>query len=100
MNKRQLRRDLACLVRGVRKGISPEFRAFEGDDTPGTQLTVGANRDGWNYQTGDNSYTGGAYGYKVWAVIGVYRDTNSFEAADDLIRQLDGQGAFEREAQS
>jgi len=97
MNKRYLRRDLAALVRSVRKTISPEFRAFEGDATPGIQLTVGANLDSWNYQTGDNSFTGGAYGYKAWAVTGVYRDSNSFKTADGLIAELEENGAFDKE---
>jgi len=96
MNKRQLRKDLAALVRHVRADISSEYRAFEDDTAPGIQLTVGANRTSWNYQTGDNSFTGGAYGYSHWAVMGVYRDTNSFECADDIIAQLVDQGAFDK----
>ena len=50
--------------------------------------------------TSDNSFTGGAYSYKHWGVVGVYRDTNSFECADDLIGQLDDLGAFDKEEQS
>jgi len=96
MNKRKLRTELARLVRSVREDISPEYRAFEGDEEPGIQLTVGARHDSWSFQTGDNSFTGGAYSYAHWGVIGVYRDTNSFEAADDLIAQLDELNAFER----
>lgn len=36
-------------------------------------LTVGANGKSkrFNYQTGDNSYTGGAYGYPYWAVLDI-----------------------------
>ncbi len=100
MNKRQFRKELAALVRQLRKAISPEYRAFEDETTPGIQLTVGANCKDWCYQTGDNSYTGGAYGYSSWGVIGVYRDTNSFSAADDLVEQLVDQGAFDKEQQS
>jgi hypothetical protein len=96
MNKRKLRTELARLVRNVREDISSEYRAFEGDEKPGIQLTVGARHDSWSFQTGDNSFSGGAYGYPHWGVIGVYRDTNSFEAADDLIGQLDELGAFAR----
>ena len=37
----------------------------------GLSLTVATdeNCEAWNYQTGDNSYTGGAYGLPHWAVI-------------------------------
>lgn len=100
MNKRKFRTAMAALVRDVRADISPEFRASEDDDTPGIQLTVGADRKGWSYQTGDNSFTGGAYGYSAWGVVSVYRDTNSFEAADDIIAQLYDAGAFDKESQS
>jgi hypothetical protein len=100
MNKRKFRTELAALVRDVRSTITSEYRAFEGDSSPGIQLTVGADRKGWSYQTGDNSFTGGAYGYRVWAVTGVYRDSNSFITADGLIAELEEQGAFDKEEQS
>jgi hypothetical protein len=98
MNQRTLRRDLAALVRDVRAQIQPEYRAYDDSDTPSILLTVGADRHGWSYQTGDNSFTGGAYGYSAWGVVAVYRDTNSFEAADHLIDELHEAGAFEAEA--
>lgn len=90
MNKRTFLRDIASLVRTVRDDISNEYRAFEGDDTPGIQLTVATDDKftQWSFQTGDNSYTGGAYGLPHWAVVGVYRDTNSFNVARDIYDQL------------
>lgn len=83
------RAELARLVRAVRSDISPEFRAYEGDETPGICLTIGANRKGnWSYQTGDNSFTGGAYGFASWAVVSIYRDSNSFTVADEIRGEL------------
>ena len=84
-------KELAALVRSIKLDISDEYRAFDDDEKPGIQLTIGFDPESgeWSYQTGDNSYSGGAYNYPDWAVIGVYRNTNSREAAKDLISQLD-----------
>ena len=86
-------KELSALVRAVKKNISDEYRAFEDSDVPGIQLTIGWNpEDGeWSFQTGDNSFTGGAYGHSIWAVQGVYRRSNSREVARDLIAELDEQ---------
>ena len=88
--------DLTDLCSAVQKDISDEYRASDDpeDDTPGTQLNIACNADGgldgnWSFQTGDNSYTGGAYSFQHWAVIIVYRDSDSTELADDIINQLE-----------
>jgi hypothetical protein len=94
-------KELAALVRAVKVGIEDEYRAFDGEDIPGTQLTIGwSPEDGdWDFQTGDNSYTGAAYPYPIWAVQGVYRRSNSREVARDLIAELEEQAwQFEDEA--
>jgi hypothetical protein len=81
--------DLAALVKDVKAQIADEYRAFEESDEPSIQLTVGANESGdWSYQTGDNSYSGGAYGYPHWGVVGVYRNSNSREVARDIQNQI------------
>lgn len=82
--------DLARLVRAVKAQIDDDYRAFEDDDEPGIQLTVGWDADtgDWSYQTGDNSFTGGAYGYPRWAVVGVYRDSNVRDVAREIREQL------------
>ncbi len=82
-------RELTALCVAVKKEISDEYRAFEDDDSPGIQLTVGSDgKGGWTYQTGDNSYAGGAYHYPYWGVVGIYRDTKAKEAAKDLLDQM------------
>lgn len=89
--------ELARLVRAVKSDISSEYRAFEGDETPGIQLTIGWKLSGdWSYQTGDNSYSGGAYGFPHWAVVGVYPRSNSRAVARDLIDQLAEVSEYER----
>lgn len=84
---------LARLVRAVRGDIEDDYRATDDpdDDTPGVCLTVGADGNGadsWSYQTGDNSFAGGAYGYPHWAVVSVYRDDDSRKLARDILGQL------------
>ncbi len=70
-------KDLSELVRWVKPQICDDY-IDEGDTNTGD----------WGYQTGDNSYTGGAYGYPDWAVVTVYRRSNSVELARDIRAQL------------
>ena len=81
---------LAELVRHIKSRIEDDYRAFEDDDTPGIQLTVGYDPEdsSWSYQTGDNSFMGSAYGFPHWAVVGVYRRSNSREVARDIQDQI------------
>jgi hypothetical protein len=83
-------KELSALVRHVKKYIGDEYRAFEEDELPSIQLTVGWNAEtgAWSYQTGDNSYMGSAYLYPTWAVVGVYRRSNSVEIAREIINEL------------
>ena len=83
--------ELAKLFVRCKSYIDDDFRCSDDpdDDTPGMCVTVGANEDGsWNYQTGDNSFTGGAYGFRHWAVIYLFRDSNCRELAKDAQDQL------------
>lgn len=87
------KQDVYRLCRAVKQDICDEYHAFEDDDYPGIQLTVACGDDGgkngnWSYQTGDNSYTGGAYSYPHWAVVGIYRTSNCKQIADDILNQL------------
>ena len=88
------RRDLSDLVRCVRSDIDEDDRADDDpeDDTPAIRLTVGWTPDTgeWDYQTGDNSFTGGAYLHPVWAVYTVTRDTRLRDAARYIRAELTG----------
>lgn len=88
--KLPLIKDLVPLIKSIKKQISDDFRAFDEDEIPGIQLTVGADMvtGEWDYQTGDNSYSGGAYHYKDWGVVGIYRNSNCLELARDIQNQL------------
>ena len=52
-------------------------------------IAVSENGDTWNYQTGDNSYTGGAYSLPHWAVTSVLPDTDPLELYDSITDQLE-----------
>lgn len=82
------------LFKSLKQDIGDDYRASEDEDTPGMCVTIGftpANdeRDAsWSYQTGDNSYTGGAYGHPHWAVVSLYRRSNSRELANECAEQI------------
>lgn len=84
--------DLRALIEAVRGDIKDDYRS-EGCGEPSTDLTIGCDGDPtvWGYQTGDNSFTGGAYGYHTWAVVTVFRDSDPIVLASELINQLTDQ---------
>ncbi len=102
----EIERDLIDLITAVKADIHDDYRAFEEDSEPGIQLTVGATIDrerlddtasgdeilaaitGYDWQTGDNSYSGAAYFHPYWGVVGVYRDSDPAELATEIVRQI------------
>lgn len=86
-------RELSALIRELKPTIMDDYSAYpDCDGTPSMLLTIGADgesRDGWSWQTGDNSYTGGAYHYPYWGVVAITRRSDSREVARDIIRGLD-----------
>jgi hypothetical protein len=81
---------LTELVKAIKFSMR-RFRPDELEDGRWLSVTVGADgkgRDSWSYQTGDNSFMGGAYGYPHWAVVSVSRRCNSGEVADEILTQL------------
>ena len=92
---KQLERSLTALLKELKHGIGDDYRASDDpdDNTPGMCVTVGATPqdDGslsWHYQTGDNSYSGGAYGHHHWGVISLYRKSNCVELARECVEQI------------
>lgn len=72
--------------------IADDYRATDDpdDDTPGMCVTFGLSCDdngelSWSYQTGDNSFTGGAYGHRHWAVVYLHRDSDTAELAKEAM---------------
>lgn len=90
-----LESDLVKLFRSLIPDIDDDYRASEDpdDDTPGMQVTVGATPDesgdlSWSYQTGDNSFTGGAYSHPYWGVVSLYRESDAAEVAKECVEQI------------
>jgi len=90
-------KSLSALVRHIKPYIHDEYRAYADDpgtgdeeNIPSMLLTVGWDPDSgaWDYQTGDNSYSGSAYFYPCWAVVAIYRRSNSISLAREIREQL------------
>jgi len=58
--------NIAKLIKYIKKswGVSKD----------GLDLTIGYDpiRKNWDYQTGDNSYTGACYHYPIWGVATIF----------------------------
>lgn len=77
--------ELAKLIDSIKPDIEDDFRDNE-DEEPGIDITIGCSYDEeWSYQTGDNSYTGGAYSHPFWGVGRITRRCNSRELAKEII---------------
>ena len=86
---KKIQSEIRKLLISLKPDICDDYRAHEDDDKPGMCVTIATNDfTSWNYQTGDNSYTGGAYGLKHWAVISLYRNSNCATLAEEIINEL------------
>ena len=86
-------KDIRALLIDLKPTIGDDNRAYDGcdvdDTTPSMLVTIGADDSGdWSWQTGDNSYSGGAYHYPHWAVIALTRRANCTELARDAVAQI------------
>ena len=86
------RKDVLHLLKVLKTGIRDEYRVSEGDTLPGIQITIGYEiHDGqlnWGYQTGDNSYAGGAYQFSSWVVFDLHRRSNCRVLANYVVDEL------------
>lgn len=100
MNINEFRADMVALVTALIPTIGDDYRAYddnEDDSEPSMLLTIGADAGGWSYQTGDNSFTGGAYGYADWSSVALYRDSDPESVADEIISGFPDEFEFEPE---
>lgn len=84
--------ELKSLFVHLKTTIGDEYHS-DGDEPgspPSMDVTIGWTPEdgGWNFQTGDNSFTGGAYGHHYWAVVYLTRRSNSTELAREVRSQL------------
>lgn len=84
--------EIRGLLVSLKSDIGDDYRSenSEDDGPPSMDVTIGwtPSTGAWSYQTGDNSFTGGAYGHPHWAVITLCRRSNSTDLAKDVIDQL------------
>lgn len=86
-------KDIRALLIDLKSAIDDEYRAYDDcdvdDTTPSMLVTIGADDSGdWSWQTGDNSYSGGGYGYPHWALVTLTRRANCTELARDAVAQI------------
>lgn len=83
---------VAALLHALKADIGDEYRAegCKGEPTPSMTVTIGADGTSaeFGFQTGDNSFSGGAYGYPYWGVVILTRRSNCRELARDAIEQI------------
>lgn len=96
----KVRASLTEFVESLKKYIGEEYRSpGSEDDGPSMQLTIGHNlsrcktdpefvENGWTYQTGDNSFTGGAYLRPDWAVVDLTPDCDAEKVVDEILSQF------------
>lgn len=99
MNRQDFHADMVRLVAALIPDIRDDYRATDDldDNEPGMCLTVGADADGWGYQTGDNSFTGGAYGFATWAVVYLSRDSSPASVAAEILHAIDDYDSYAAE---
>jgi hypothetical protein len=98
-NRDELLADMAELARRLIPIIGDDD-SFGEDSAPSMQVTIGcecpsADSMSWSYQTGDNSYTGGAYGYAFWGIGYLYRDTDPADFARQIVSSLEEDQDFD-----
>lgn len=86
-------KDIRALLIELKTQIGDDYGASEDPDdtTPAMSVTI-ATTDGknWGWQTGDNSYTGGAYGFAHWHTLTLQRRSNSTDLARECFSDLRG----------
>ena len=78
--------ELAAVLRSLIPSIDDDCRASMEDEEPSMMVTFGftPSTGAWNYQTGDNSFTGGAYGHPDWACITLTRESDCDQLAEEI----------------
>lgn len=87
-NRDRLLADMEYLAHQLIPQIDDDYR-IEGPDAMS-----------WSYQTGDNSFTGGAYSYAHWGIGYLTRDTSPADFARDIVMSLEENNDFEWETET
>ena len=83
--------DLRILIRDLKKELSHISQPKDSDEPPYIQLTISTDDDGdsWDYQTGDNCYSGACYGSPYQGSVYITADCIAEDAIDDLLSNLE-----------
>jgi len=71
-------------IKGSHNFDDSDFLDEDGQST--LQLTLGCSDQGYALQVGDNSYTGSAYGFPIWAVEYLTSESDCKSVAEDLLK--------------
>lgn len=84
INKNELAQVLIAIKKDMRK------HDYYGNPEKECEITIGycPDKKDWDIQTGDNSFSGAAYGFPHWGVGNIYPTTNCKDLAIDLIDQI------------
>ena len=98
-----LRQELYSLLVEIKKDADWDFLRQEvlefgpsTDPTPYVDVTIGCTFNfaegwiSWGFQTGDNSFTGGAYGHPEWFNTSILSRSNCKDLAKGLIKEIAG----------
>lgn len=87
-------REWTRLLISLKPSIADDYRCTDDPDdkSPGMLVTFGLTccDDGsfsWSYQTGDNSYSGGAYSHRAWGLAYLNRRSNCRELAEQAFSE-------------
>ena len=90
------RNSFVSLFKDLKKQINSDTLVETGDGLKkGIEVTIGyrylpkTDELEWSYQTGDNSSTGAAYDYQLWATTTVMFKSNSAELAQEVMEEMD-----------
>jgi hypothetical protein len=89
-----LKQELYSLLVEIKKCRS--FYTVDRSEPRYVDVTIGCTFDfaegciAWSYQTGDNSFTGGAYSHPEWFNTSLLSRSNCKDLAKDLIEEIEG----------
>tara|TARA_S200002703_G_C3655142_1_gene201153 strand:- start:100 stop:381 length:282 start_codon:yes stop_codon:yes gene_type:complete len=66
-----------------------EENNYESQLTIGLTITEDTVDNSWSYQTGDNSFVGGAYGHPDWIVVYFNKDSDVMDLMEQYAEEYD-----------
>ena len=86
-------KEISSLLISLKSCIDQDSRATcEPDDTlPGINVIIATDGNEWTYQTGDPQYSGSAYFYPYWSQCQLYRRSNCYDIAREIVNDLKDQ---------